>query len=187
MKETKEVIKEKKEVKEVSVAKEEITGIVHLIGKDIPGNIPLFVALRAVKGIGIRLAAILSKIVAKELNIPEDIPVGRLSEEQVEGVERILRSPVEHGIPSFLLSRRKDIETGKDIHPLGSDLVFTVKQDIDREKDLFSWRGFRHAFGQKVRGQSSRTSGRKGLTVGVTKAKLREAAKAAKAAEEKKK
>ena len=34
---------------------------------------------------------------------------------------------------------------------------------------MYSWRGYRHMFGLKVRGQCTRTSGRKAGVVGVKK------------------
>ncbi len=50
-----------------------------------------------------------------------------------------------------------------------SDIAFTVRNDIEREKATNSWRGFRHMYGLKVRGQRTRTTGRKGGAVGVAK------------------
>ncbi|MHA1722752.1 MAG: 30S ribosomal protein S13, partial [Candidatus Baldrarchaeia archaeon] len=52
-----------------------------------------------------------------------------------------------------------------------SDLVLTIKSDIDRMKKIKSWKGIRHALGLKVRGQRTRTTGRGGRTIGVTKKK----------------
>ena len=54
-----------------------------------------------------------------------------------------------------------------------------LKGDIDRESNQRSWKGIRHALGLKVRGQRTRTTGRKGRTVGVRKAALVAAAKQA--------
>ena len=62
-----------------------------------------------------------------------------------------------------------------NIHRFGSDLDFMIKNDIDRERNVFSWRGIRHGLGLKVRGQRTRTSGRKGRTVGVKKSSLQAA------------
>jgi len=50
-----------------------------------------------------------------------------------------------------------------------SDIAFTVRYDIEREKTSGSWRGIRHMFGLKVRGQRTRCTGRKGGAVGVAK------------------
>ncbi|MEM2175231.1 MAG: 30S ribosomal protein S13, partial [Candidatus Micrarchaeia archaeon] len=108
---------------------------------------------------------------------------GKLSEAQIKVVENIIKHP-EEKLPAFLLNKRGDKKVGKDRHLVMSDLIFDTKQNIEFEKSLYTWRGFRHAYGQKVRGQCTRTSGRKGLTVGVIRSKT---AKAAKAAEEKKK
>lgn len=61
------------------------------------------------------------------------------------------------------------MDTGTDKHLITSDLDFTISNDIEREKSVMSWRGYRHMFGLKVRGQHTRTSGRKGGAVGVKK------------------
>src|SRR2546422_6033274 len=50
-------------------------------------------------------------------------------------------------------------------------------------KMIRSYKGVRHETGQKVRGQRTRSNGRTGLTVGVTKKAALEAAKAKKAEE----
>jgi len=50
-----------------------------------------------------------------------------------------------------------------------SDIAFTVRNDIEREKTSGSWRGIRHMFGLKVRGHRTRCTGRKGGAVGVAK------------------
>src|SRR5207245_8674424 len=71
--------------------------------------------------------------------------------------------------PSWFLNRRKDIDSGKDLHLITSDIEFNVRNDIEREKNMNSWRGFRHTYGLKVRGQRTRTTGRKGGAVGVRK------------------
>src|SRR5271157_3184642 len=92
--------------------KEEIRGIVHLIGKDVKGQVPLSAALRQVKGIGVRLSVIFADIISKELSIPKDTPIGKLTEAQIEALENIVKNPAAKGVPVFLLNRRKDLETG---------------------------------------------------------------------------
>ena len=61
------------------------------------------------------------------------------------------------------------MDTGSDRHLITSDLDFMISNDIDREKTIMSWRGYRHMFGLRVRGQCTRTTGRKGGAVGVKK------------------
>src|SRR5690348_330029 len=80
-----------------------------------------------------------------------------------------MRDPASVNIPSWFLNRRKDMDTGNNFHLMTSDMDFNVRNDIEREKGMNSWRGFRHTYGLKVRGQSTRTRGRKGGAVGVKK------------------
>ena len=58
------------------------------------------------------------------------------------------------------------------MHLLTSDIPFTLRNDIERERITASWRAYRHLSGLKVRGQRTRTSGRKGGAVGVAKGGL---------------
>jgi small subunit ribosomal protein S13 len=147
--------------------KKEFRGIVRIAGKDLKGEIPLRRAIPAVRGIGANLGQILSAAIAKELGVDEEAPVGELSEEQLKHVEEFVSSAGAHGIPSFMLNRQKDSLTGQTRHLIGTDLVFATRQDIEREKNIYTWRGYRHAYGQKVRGQHTRSTGRTGMTVGV--------------------
>ncbi len=62
------------------------------------------------------------------------------------------------------------MDSGADIHLITSDLDFTQSNDVEREKSVMSWRGYRHMFGLRVRGQCTRTTGRKATAVGVKKA-----------------
>ena len=45
------------------------------------------------------------------------------------------------------------MDTGSHRHLITSDLDFMVSGDIEREKAIMSWRGYRHMFGLRVRGQ----------------------------------
>jgi hypothetical protein len=87
-----------------------------------------------------------------------------------------------------MLNRRKDYETGKDLHIVGTDVTVSMRSDIGRERRIRSRRGIRHELGLPVRGQRTRTTGRKGLVVGVKRKEIRireEAAKAEKGRPEK--
>lgn len=144
-------------------------GVIRLVGKDMDGHYYLSEALRRVKGIGHTLGNALSNAILIKLSISPKALVGDLTEDQLNKIEEIIKNPKTAGIPSFMLNRRKDIDTGEDKHLLGTDLIFQTKQDIQREKDTRSWIGWRHSIGQKVRGQHNRTTGRSGLTVGVVR------------------
>jgi len=92
-----------------------------------------------------------------------------LSPEQIKSIENVIKNPSTSNFPSWFLNRRKDVETGEDKHLITSDIAFTVRNDVEREKTSGSWRGIRHMFGLKVRGQRTRCTGRKGGAVGVAK------------------
>ena len=98
--------------------------------------------------------------------------IGNLTDENVQAIEKVITDPIANKIPIWFLNRRKDIETGADLHLLTSDIPFTLRNDIERERIAASWRGYRHLSGLKVRGQRTRTSGRKGGAVGVAKGGL---------------
>ncbi|MCX8194645.1 MAG: 30S ribosomal protein S13 [Candidatus Micrarchaeota archaeon] len=151
----------------ISPSGKEVRGVVRLAGKDLRGTLPINRAIVAVKGVGINLGTVLSSIAIEKLQVNDKTLLGELSEEQIHQLEHILAHPKEYGVPSWMLNRQKDLLSGEDLHLIGSDLTFAVKQDIEHEKEINSWRGFRHAYGQKVRGQHTRSTGRTGMTVGV--------------------
>ena len=76
-----------------------------------------------------------------------------------------------------MLNRRKDPQTGRDLHLLASDLTLAQREDIDIMKETRSWKGERHARGLKVRGQRTKTTARKGRSVGVSRARVRKEAR----------
>ena len=71
------------------------------------------------------------------------------------------------------------------MHLIGPDLTLSIKGDIDFMTDIKTWKGIRHSLGLKVRGQRTRTTGRKGRAVGVAKKVIMEAARTAAAEKEK--
>lgn len=167
---------EKKPQKE---QKGEELGIIRMSGRDIRGSYSIIGALMQIKGLGYNMARSLALAVERQYGIKMNTKIGTLSEEQTGKIEQIMKDPSKAGVPNFMLNRRKDLESGLDMHVIGTDLTVAVKQDIDRDIKNQTWRGFRHMYGQRVRGQRTRSTGRTGATVGVTKAKVEAAAKAA--------
>ncbi|MEM2250566.1 MAG: 30S ribosomal protein S13 [Candidatus Hadarchaeales archaeon] len=146
---------------------EEIKHIVRIAGHDLDGKKAVHHALLGIKGVSFSLA----RAVAYAANIDPFRKIGTLTEEEVKKIEDVLKDPLAHGIPAWMLNRRKDYETGKDTHLVGPEIDFYVKMDIDREKRIRSRRGIRHELGLPVRGQRTRTTGRRGMTVGVVRKK----------------
>ncbi len=139
--------------------------LIRILGNDIPGEKKMLVGLTQIRGIGIMFA----NSIITHLKIDPDLKIGNLSPEQVSSIEKVIEDPKSVNFPTWFLNRQKDAETGDDLHLVTSDIAFNVRNDIEREKSVFSWRGYRHMFGLKVRGQRTRCTGRKGGAVGVAK------------------
>ncbi|MCD6279893.1 30S ribosomal protein S13 [Candidatus Micrarchaeota archaeon] len=151
--------------------------IVRIAGKDIDGSFTLPVALRQIKGIGHNLADTLSKVIIDKLSMSKGTTIGELNEEQLKIVEQIIKHPEEFGVPSYLINFRKNPNDGKNVHLISNDLVITMRNIIQKERAMKTWRGYRHGTRKgKVRGQKTRRTGRRGLTVGVIRKKMKPAA-----------
>ena len=150
---------------------EEIRGIVRIANKDLNGHLPIPKAILAIKGVGQKLANAISEAASKELGVDKYELVGNLSEEQTQLLEDIILNPAKHDIPSWMVNRRKDPVNAEDMHLTESDLDFGIKQDIEKERKIRSYRGIRHTKGLPVRGQRTRSTFRKGPAVGVQRKK----------------
>ena len=149
----------------VYLSSQEYRHIVRIAGKDVPGAKKMIIGVSQVRGIGYNFA----KAILDVLKIDQNSNIGFLTESQVEEIEKVMKNPSSINVPSWFLNRRKDIDSGENLHLITSDIEFNVRNDIEREKNTNSWRGFRHTYGLKVRGQRTRTTGRKGGAVGVRK------------------
>lgn len=145
--------------------------IIRVVRTDLDGNLKVPHALTKIKGINIRYAEILTKIA----QIDPNQRLGFLADRDIKKLEELLKiKPVDNGIPSYLVNRQKDIKTGENDHVIGSQLMITLRYDIDRMKRTRSLKGIRHQLGLKVRGQRTKSTGRKGQIVGVHRKKLRQ-------------
>jgi len=147
---------------------EEFRHILRITGTDVDGSLKTPYALKKIKGMSLNLA----NAVLMKAGINPDIRAGFLTDAEIERIEEIIKEPTRHGLPNWLLNRRKDLETGKDNHLISADLVLRTKTDIEQMKEIKSWRGYRHAYGLRARGQRTRTTGRRGKAVGVKKKAL---------------
>jgi small subunit ribosomal protein S13 len=145
----------------------ELKEIVRVGEADLDGKKPIFRAIQKIKGISFMMA----NAICNAGNFDPNRKIGTLSEDEIRKLEDIMKNPGKYGIPSWLLNRRKDLETGKDIHLIGPDVEFKQRSDIKRMIDMKCYKGVRHMLGLKVRGQRTRSTGRKGRTVGVIRKK----------------
>ena len=90
----------------------------------------MVVGLTQIKGIGYMFA----NSIINKLKIDSELRIGNLSNEQVKSIENIIQDPSSSNYPSWFLNRRKDVETGEDKHLITSDIDFTVRNDVEREK-----------------------------------------------------
>ncbi|RME52601.1 30S ribosomal protein S13 [Candidatus Woesearchaeota archaeon] len=141
--------------------------LVRIANTDLDGKKRILYAMRKIKGVGIMYA----NAVLKQAGISPDTITGELTDEEEKRLNEIIREPLKNGIPSWLVNRRKDYETGEDKHLLLADLDFTKENDLKRLKKIKSYRGIRHHLGLPVRGQRTKSNFRKnkGKAMGVTK------------------
>ena len=139
--------------------------LIRVYSTDIPGNLSVYAGLVRIKG----LSWSFSNAVCHILKLDKNKKMISLSETEISKINEFLKNPK---VPEWLLNRRKDRETGDSSHKLTNELDLTREMDIRRMKKVKSYKGWRHALGQPVRGQRTKGHFReKGKAVGVKKAK----------------
>ncbi|XP_034862525.1 40S ribosomal protein S18-like [Mirounga leonina] len=96
---------------------------------------------------------------------------GELTEDEVERVITIMQNPRQCKIPDWFLNRQKDVKDGKCSQVLAKGLDNKLPEDVERLKKITAHRGLRHFWGLRVRCAHTKTTGRRGRTVGVPKMK----------------
>ena len=124
-------------------------------------------ALKAIKGIGRRFSNLILKIAQVDLNKR----AGEMTEQEIEKVNDILARPTDYNIPKWFLNRQRDIREGTWSQLISNQLDTKLRDDLERMKKIKVHRGLRHFWGLKVRGQKTKSTGRTGRTLGVTKKK----------------
>ncbi len=150
-------------LKEIYYQKQtEYSSILRIRNTNIEGDRKLGFGLSMIPGVGRRFAQALLRV----MNFDPDVRIGLLTPEEIEKIEDGLNDPIKYGIPKWMVNRQKDRRTGEYKQVLSNDLLMVTKMDVDRMKKIRSWKGIRHMYGLKVRGQHTRTTGRSGLVVG---------------------
>jgi small subunit ribosomal protein S13 len=133
----------------------EFKHIVRILNTDLEGKKKTIDALRKLHGVSFMYAnavCVISKVDKYKR-------AGDLSDAEIQLLERTVKNPV--GLPTWMMNRRKDYETGKDMHVLATDLDLTEENDIKRLKKIKAYRGVRHMFGQPSRGQRTKSNFRR--------------------------
>ncbi len=105
-----------------------------VVGVDIPGNKPVWVALTYVYGVGRHTA----KLILKEAKIEETVRADKLTEDEISRITQIIDRN----------------------YIVGGQLRRQVAQNVARLRDISCYRGLRHRRGLPVRGQSTKTNAR---------------------------
>nr|SVE93392.1 EOG090X0JV9 [Moina brachiata] len=149
------------------VLPEKFQHILRVLNTNIDGKIKVMFAVTSIKGVGRRYA----NVVLKKADIDLTKRAGELSEEEVEKLITIMANPRQYKIPDWFLNRQKDIKDGKFSQVTSNMLENKLREDLERLKKIRAHRGLRHYWGLRVRGQHTKTTGRRGRTVGVSKKK----------------
>merc|ERR1712221_44543 len=146
------------------VVPEKFQHLLRILNTNIDGRIKVMFAITSIKGVGRRYA----NIVLKKADIEVTKRAGELSDEEVEKLITIMANPRQYKIPDWFLNRQKDIKDGKFSQVTSNQLENKLREDLERLKKIRAHRGLRHYWGLRVRGQHTKTTGRRGRTVGVS-------------------
>jgi small subunit ribosomal protein S13 len=141
--------------------------IVRIGNKDLNGERSVRLALADIRGIGDRLA----EVVSNNLKLDGSKRLGDLDDDQIDRLKKYVESKQYEGVPEWMLNHRYDEITGATQNLISTDLETQITDDINYMKKIKSYKGIRHEKGKKVRGQRTKSNGRKGLSVGVQRKK----------------
>lgn len=154
--------------------------IVRICNTDLDGNKSLLQGMRKIRGVSFMFANMACNLIGVNGNQK----AGVVPEESIKKIDEFLRNPQNAGCPPWMMNRRKDPDTGADMHLITTDLFLARDNDVKMMKKIRSYRGVRHALGLPVRGQRTRSNFRKtkssggGGKLGVVKKKEQAPAKA---------
>ncbi len=132
----------------------EFKHIIRVANTDLPGQKRVGVALTKIKGVGTNLALAL----CHAAGIDRQKRAGDLTEAEAKKLDEAVRDPTRAGIPTWMLNRRQDYDTGADKHIILGDIDFTLDQDKKREMRMRSYKGVRYPARLTVRGQRTKAN-----------------------------
>ncbi|KAF6015966.1 ribosomal 40S subunit protein S18A [Brettanomyces bruxellensis] len=132
--------------------------ILRLMNTNVDGKIKIVYALTTIRGVGRRYA----NLICKKADVDLNKRAGELTQEELERVVQIMQDPTKYKVPAWFLNRQKDLDDGKDYHVLANNLESKLRDDIEKLKKMRAHRGLRHSWNLRVRGQHTKTTGRRG-------------------------
>ena len=131
--------------------------ILRVLNTNVDGRTKVMYALTQIKGIGRRF----SNVVCKKAEIDMGKRAGELSAAELESLMVIVANPRQFRIPDWFLNRQKDFKDGKYLQLSSNALDTKLRDDLERLKKIRNHRGLRHYWGIRVRGQHTKTTGRR--------------------------
>lgn len=141
--------------------------ILRVMNTNIDGKTKCQYALTKIHGIGRRF----SNLVLKKAEVDLNKRAGELTPEELEKFIVITSNPRQFKIPDWFLNRKKDHKDGRYSQLTSNLVAMKFREDIERLKKIRNHRGLRHYWQLRVRGQKTKTTGRRGRTVGVSQRK----------------
>ncbi|QSL66438.1 hypothetical protein MERGE_000818 [Pneumocystis wakefieldiae] len=156
--------------------------ILRLLNTNVDGRVKIMFALTQIKGVGRRYANLVCKKADIDLSkrylrfganqdLLKKLRAGELTVEELERIVTIIQNPLAYKIPPWFLNSQRAITDGKNSQVLANQLDNKLREDLERLKKIKVHRGLRHFWGLRVRGQHTKTTGRRGKTVGVSRKK----------------
>lgn len=145
----------------------EVQYIIRIHNTNIDGTKRIAFALTKIAGMGVRI----STAICKRLGIDLRKRAGEMSEDELKRISDAVADPASVGIPESYMNHRKDVLDGTTSHLIGTKLDADLRMMIERGKKNKRIRACRLDVGLKVRGQRTKSNGRNGKSMGVSRKK----------------
>ena len=148
-------------------APNKITHIIRMFNTNIDGTKKVVEALTQIRGIGKRM----SEAICKRVGVDIKARAGELPQSDLDALQEGIADPVKLGIPKWMLNHSNDIIDGTSSQLVGNQIDANLRLLVERGKKIRHLRIIRLATGLKVNGQRTKSNGRGGTTVGVSRKK----------------
>ena len=145
----------------------DFTPLLRVQNTNINGKQKAPFGVRQIRGVGRRFAILALKIAQVDVNKRS----GEMTEKEIATVNDILSRPTDYNIPKWFLNRQKDPKDGTYLQLVANNLDTRLREDLERMRKAKQHRGLRHYWGQRCRGQRTKSTGRCGKTLGVIRKK----------------
>lgn len=146
----------------VEEEKKDFKYLVRIANTDLDGHKSIMQAMNKIKGVSYAFANMICKLA----DISSRQKTGNLTDAQIKKLDEVVQNPKKFGAPIWMFNRKRDPDSGEDMHLLLGDLKFTKENDIKRLRMIKSYRGSRHAVGLPSRGQRTKSNFRRSKSRG---------------------